>query len=312
MMCDRFRQERARSDRAPLRIRFFQDGPAQQDQGVAVPDPVTVVAYCGLPPTPDAIWTRWRLDPVVLTVLFAWLALHAAGARALPGAARRLSRRDLFLFGTGWLIATLALISPLCPLSVSLFSARATQHVLLTLIAAPMIAASRPIDTLAAAFRMQRTLLPHAAERPMLAAAMFAAMLWIWHSPEGYASTFASVALYWTMHVTLFGSACWLWTALLHRESALVGGLLASVASSVQMGLLGALITLSPRPFYAPHFLTTDAWGLTPLQDQQIGGAIMWVPGCTVFLVVATIALGACLARTRPAIVRVRSREAVR
>lgn len=281
-----------------------------ESEGVAVPDPSTVVAYCGLPPTPDAIWTRWRLDPVVLAVLFGWLALYFAGARRLAGTAR--SRRELSLFVAGWLIATLALVSPLCPLSVSLFSARATQHVLLTLIAAPMIAASRPIDTMTAAFRMRRTLLPHAAERPMLAAAAFAAMLWIWHSPGGYASTFASVALYWTMHATLFGSACWLWSALIRRESALVGGLLASIASSVQMGLLGALITLSPRPFYSPHFLTTDAWGLTPLQDQQIGGVIMWIPGCTVFLAVAMLALGACLARSRPAAVRIRSREVLR
>jgi putative membrane protein len=291
---------------------LFQDGAGTASEGVAVPDPVTVVAYCGLPPTPDAIWTRWRLDPVVLAVLFGWLVLHASGARALAATARRLSRRELFLFGAGWLIATLALVSPLCPLSVSLFSARAAQHVLLTLVAAPMIAASRPIGALTAALGIRRTLLPHAAERPMLAAAAFAAMLWIWHSPAGYSSTFASVALYWTMHATLFGSACWLWSALIRRESALVGGLLASIASSVQMGLLGALITLSPRPFYAPHFLTTDAWGLTPLQDQQIGGAIMWVPGCTVFLVVAVLALGACLARTRPAVVRIRSREVAR
>ena len=80
-----------------------------------MPDPSTVVAYCGLPPTPDAIWTRWRLDPVVLAVLFGWLALYFAGARRLAGTGR--SRRELSLFVAGWLIATLALVSPLCPLS---------------------------------------------------------------------------------------------------------------------------------------------------------------------------------------------------
>jgi putative membrane protein len=125
----------------------------------------------------------------------------------------------------------------------------------------------------------------------MRAAAAFAVLLWFWHSPPAYAATFASTVLYLTMQITLFGSACWLWSTLLCRERTLVGGL-ASIASSVQMGLLGALITLSPRPFHAQHFLTTDAWGLTPLQDQQLGGAILWVPGCIVFLVVATIALG--------------------
>jgi len=274
-------------------------------------DPLTVVAYCGLPPSPAEIWTRWRLDPVVLAFLLGWLALHIAGARALSRTPRRLTRRELALFGSGWLIATLALVSPLCPLSVSLFSARATQHVILTLLAAPLVVAGRPLDAaFAACFDPNRNGPQRASTYPMRAAAAFTVLLWLWHSPAAYATTFSSTALYWTMHVTLFGSACWLWSTLLRRESALVGGLLASIASSVQMGLLGALITLSPRPFYAPHFLTTDAWGLTPLQDQQLGGVVMWVPGCTVFLIVATIALGRCLSRGRPAAVRVPSQRA--
>jgi putative membrane protein len=278
-----------------------------------VSDPLTVVAYCGLPPSPGEIWARWRLDPIVLSMLFAGLAVYVAGARALSGTAGRLSAREIALFCSGWAIATLALVSPLCPLSVSLFSARATQHVILTLLAAPLVVAGRPLDAfVAACFAGQPAGVwtQRVSAYPMRAAAAFAVLLWIWHSPAAYAATFASTALYWTMHVTLFGSACWLWSTLLRRETALVGGLLASIASSVQMGLLGALITLSPRPFYAPHFLTTDAWGFTPLQDQQLGGVVMWVPGCTVFLIVAMIALGRCLSRGRPAAVRIPSHGA--
>ena len=61
----------------------------------------------------------------------------------------------------------------------------------------------------------------------------------------------------------------------------------AGLISTVQMGFLGAVITFAPRPMYAPHFLTTIPWGLTPLQDQQLGGVVMWVPGCLAFLAVA-------------------------
>jgi cytochrome c oxidase assembly factor CtaG len=61
--------------------------------------------------------------------------------------------------------------------------------------------------------------------------------------------------------------------------------LLASLVSTVQMGLLGALITLAPRPLYAPHLLTTDAWGLAPLEDQQLGGLVMWIPGGVAYVV---------------------------
>jgi putative membrane protein len=104
--------------------------------------------------------------------------------------------------------------------------------------------------------------------------------------PRPYEATFASVAAYWAMHLTMFAAAVWLWSCLL-RHGNVVPGLFASTLSATQMGFLGALITLSPRAFYAPHFLTTDAWGLSPLQDQQLGGVIMWVVGCTAFFVVA-------------------------
>lgn len=254
------------------------------------------LAYCGPPPLPSDIWSHWRLNPVVLVVMVGWLAIYLVGARRARGAKSPIPAHKRVLFVSGWAIATLALVSPLCPLSVSLFAARAAQHVLLILLSAPLIAASEPVAAARALFNVPLKARLRPSERPMLAAAVFAVFLWIWHSPLGYASTFASVTLYWAMHLTLFASACWLWSSLLRTEGALGDGLLASIASSVQMGILGALITLSPRPFYVPHFLTTDAWGYTPLQDQQLGGVIMWVPGCTVFLIVAMIGLARCFA----------------
>jgi len=274
-----------------------------------VSDPLTVVACCGLPPSPAEIWTRWHLDPVVVSLLFVWLAVYVVGARMLRHKERPLTRREIVFFCAGWTIAALALVSPLGPLSVSLFSARATQNVILTLIAAPLVVAGRTLDAAVAACLIEysgRTWPQRIPAHPLRAAAAFAVLLWLWQSPVAYAATFSSTLLYWTMQVTLFASACWLWSTLLRRESTLVIGL-ASIVSSVQIGLLGALIALSPRPFYAPHFLTTDAWGLTPLQDQQLGGAILWVPGSVLFLVVATIALGRCLSRGRSTAVRVTS-----
>ena len=262
--------------------------------------------YCGAPPDPAAIWTHWRLDPVVLGVLLGcWLLYVAGRARLVRNGPAAAGGWRSVAFHSGWVIATLALVSPLCPLSVSLFAARAAQHVVLTLVAAPLIAAASPWNAMFSALHVEPSWRARArsgagralSNAPLLAAGAFAALVWTWHAPGPYALTFSSVPLYWLMHLSLFASALWLWTALLHgAQTSVPAGLLASVASSVQMGLLGALITLSPRPFYAPHFLTTEAWGYTPLQDQQLGGVIMWVPGCTVFLVVAMIVLARCLA----------------
>ena len=63
----------------------------------------------------------------------------------------------------------------------------------------------------------------------------------------------------------------------------------AGVVTLTQMGLLGALIAFAPRPLYTPHLVTAPIWNLTALEDQQLGGLIMWIPASAVFLVAALI-----------------------
>jgi putative membrane protein len=63
------------------------------------------------------------------------------------------------------------------------------------------------------------------------------------------------------------------------------------------MGLLGALITFAGGALYAPHLLVTQAWGLTPLQDQQLAGLIMWVPAAGLYLGAALFLAQRWLAR---------------
>ncbi len=53
---------------------------------------------------------------------------------------------------------------------------------------------------------------------------------------------------------------------------------LAALSSAIQMGMLGALLVFAHDPLYLPHFATTQAFGLSSLDDQQLGGLIMWVP----------------------------------
>jgi putative membrane protein len=258
---------------------------------------VQVIPYCGTAPSPAELLGRWNLDPVLLSALAGVAALYALGARrgGLPRGARG-------WFYAGWGLTTLALVSPLCPLSVALFAARVGQHMILTLICAPMVALGRPLDALAAlVLRRPCAIAQGAGPTSLLAAGLFAVLLWYWHAPEPYAATFNSTLTYWLMHVTVFGSAFWLWTALLARLGARSArALAAGLLSTVQMGLLGALITFAPRPLYTPHLFTAPLWGLTPLQDQQLGGALMWAPGCLAFLAAALAELWALLERATP------------
>ncbi|MFC3069106.1 cytochrome c oxidase assembly protein [Phenylobacterium soli] len=243
-----------------------------------------LVPYCGAPVAPGRIAAAWNLDPILLAAAIGLLAAYAAGVRrADPGRRRRAA------FYLGWTIATLALVSPLCRLSVSLFSARVGQHMLLELAAAPLVAYGRPWRVYEALLRLD---LPAAPPRPLLAAGIFAVALWYWHAPLPYDLTFTSDAIYWCMHVTAFGAALLLWTGLQDGlEQAPASTVGAGILSAAQMTFLGALLTLAPRPLYAPHALTTAAWGLSPLDDQQIGGLIMWAPGCLAFAAISILGL---------------------
>lgn len=238
-----------------------------------------IVPYCGAPPTPSALWTRWNLDPILILLLAGSVLLYISmSGRSHIAPWRRLS------FMAGWAILTLALISPLCPLSVSLFSARVGQHMILSLLAAPLIVLGRPVAALGFPALCRGWSSTQVAGGATLA---FTVAVWFWHAPGPYDATFDSDLIYWLMHVTVIGTALFLWSVLLDgRRERAVTALAAGAFSTLQMTFLGALITLSPHPLYAPHKLTSLAWGLTQQADQQLGGLIMWVPGCTVFLAV--------------------------
>lgn len=258
------------------------------------------IPYCGLPPSPGSLLTRWNLDPVLITGLVAVAALYVFGVRRLAARGMAPARTARVSFHVGWVITALSVVSPLCPLSVALFSARCAQDMILMLLAAPLVILGRPglvFRASAGVFGEPR----RSFSWPMLSAGAFAVVLWFWHAPMPYDETLRSTSVYWSMHFTEYGVALWLWTGLFDcsrsRSLAVIG---ASVFSTVEMGFLGALITFASIPLYAPYILTTQAWGLTQLQDQQLGGAIMWVPGCVVFLVTAVAVFGVVLRRLEP------------
>ncbi|MDP3384587.1 MAG: cytochrome c oxidase assembly protein, partial [Phenylobacterium sp.] len=103
--------------------------------------------------------------------------------------------------------------------------------------------------------------------------------LWLWHAPLAYGWAVEGVASYWLMEVTLLASAVAFWSAAVARRPEAPSVILALILTMAQMGLLAALITFAQEPLYGPHLATTQAFGLTPLEDQQLAGLIMWAPG---------------------------------
>ncbi|MDI6625095.1 MAG: cytochrome c oxidase assembly protein [Brevundimonas sp.] len=221
--------------------------------------------YCGPGPTPDEWLSRWNMDPVLIAALAVGLAVVLW----------RTSGRERAL-GVG-AVLTLAVIfvSPLCALSSALFAARTVHHVLLVAVAAPLIAWS----------------LPRLRAGPLaLATAAQAVVFWAWHAPAAYGWALSNDGAYWLMQLSLLGTAVWFWTTV--RRASAPAAVAALLLAMVAMGLLGALLTFTGEAVYAPHLLTTAVWGLTPLEDQQAAGLIMWAPAAAVYLAAALVVLG--------------------
>jgi len=237
--------------------------------------------YCGTPPVPGELLTRLNLDPILIAALLALAALHLRLLRGAPRGIRACA-------SVGWIIAAAAFISPLCALSVSLFAARVGQHMILLLVAAPLIAHALPPRAALGGARVRGE-----GGRLWAPAVGFFLALWFWHMPAPYDATFSSTLVYWCMHVTLFGSGILLWRVLLHhRPERTAEVLVIGALTSMHMSLLGAVLTFAGRPLFFWHLLLTSQWGLTPLQDQQLGGVFMWTPGMLLFVWVAVRSLG--------------------
>ncbi|MFN3661873.1 cytochrome c oxidase assembly protein [Yoonia sp.] len=203
--------------------------------------------YCGQAPLPAELWLRWNLDPPLLLALLAmtWVFRREPAGLAAVG------------------VLIVAFVSPLCALSSALFSARVVHHVLLLAVAAPLLGWARPL---------RRPI------GPGLPFAVSTVVLWAWHHPAAYDLALSHVAVYWLMQISLLGSAVWFWSTVFSDHRAPVLHVTFIIAAFAQMGMLGAILTFTPTPLYAAHFIAPYDWGLTPLSDQQLGGLIMWVP----------------------------------
>lgn len=207
---------------------------------------MTAIPYCGPAPAPGGVLAAWNLDPLLLAALaaLAWM-LRNSVARTH--------------WGLGVLL--IAYVSPICSLSAGLFAARSVHHLLIVFAAAPL---------LAGAVRGSRI--------PLIPALLLHVIVfWAWHVPGIYSAALSSDLAYWIGQVALLGSGVLFWAALFRHDTSGPSAFFAMIAMVMQMGLLGAVITFAPQALYVPHYLTTQQYGLSPLQDQQLSGLIMWV-----------------------------------
>lgn len=259
----------------------------------------------------------WHVPPsdslLVLLPLLAASLLYAAGLlrRHLAcglGAAH--GARALAFFAAVLLLA-LALVWPLDAWAGTSFAAHMAQHMVLLALAPPLLVLARPgAAWLRALPRRWRPAFvsprywPGAATWRRLAGSMAAAgllhgvVLWGWHVPAAFEAALRHDVVHWLEHVTLLAAGVLYWRTLLRARGAAAAWALASMLSTLlHSGVLGALLTLAPRPLYASYVAQSGA--AQALAAQQLAGLIMWVPMGTVYLL-AAIAIASRLLGREP------------
>ena len=240
---------------------------------------------------------------VVSSLIAATAVAYAVGVVRLwrnAGVGQGVARLQAAAFACGWLALVAALLSPRDELAEQLFTAHMAQHELLMVVGAPLIALASPL----VAFLW---VLPHGGRRRAMRAmrgrrvsVAWAALtapatvwllhglaLWIWHMPSLYDAALQSEAIHAVQHLCFFLSASLFWWGIAHGRYGRAGYGVAVVyifATAMHSGVLGALLTFSPHVWYPLYERTSTTFGLTPLEDQQLAGLLMWVPAGVTFV----------------------------
>jgi putative membrane protein len=271
--------------------------------------PAMAAAHVLDPAAPPPLSFGWTFDPFVAGALALSLALYACGFLRLRGRAgmrsRRLRRWQGAAFMGGWATLVMALVSPLDALGAALFSAHMVQHELLMLLAAPLLVLGRPLGVwiwgLPAAWRTAvgratRWRPLHATwagiTAPLGAWLLHAAALWLWHAPWLFQAALLHPWVHTLQHTSFLASALLFWWTIFGRRSRAEAGapaMLSLFTTMVHTGALGALLALAPGLWYPLYVEPTSALGFDALQDQQMGGLVMWVPGGVAYLVGALV-----------------------
>lgn len=261
--------------------------------------PAGASAHTEVRPTPETLWTVWEPNPFVAVALLLVSWLYLRGTAELwrrAGTGRGVHRWQVWSFLAGIGVFAIANLSPLDALGGAIFSAHMVQHLGVFLVAPALFAASRPMLPMIWAMpgSWRRAVLGwwqshsaistawHGLNHWISVLLLYAAVLWLWHVPSMYNAALESEVVHAIEHASFAAVAFMFWSAVLEagRPKGIGhgGALIMVFLTALHGNALGAGLTFANVSLYASHDAYAGAWGLTPLEDQQLAGLIMWIP----------------------------------
>jgi putative membrane protein len=261
------------------------------------PDDLLSLCLASQPATlPGEVWASWSFAFEVVLPLLLVPVLYALGLVALRRRAGVEAVRpwQIACFSAGWLALVIALVSPLCRMAATLAAAHMVQHVILVAVAPPLLVLGT-----ASIFGSVPRGLGRWLATPMVASLIYGVAIWFWHAPLPYQAALLSEGFHLLMYATLIGAALLFWRSLIAatwlEPDRYGGAVLSALATTIHTGLLGALLTFAPAPWYPLLETRAASWGLSALEDQQLAGLIMWVPMGSIYLVGSVALMAAWL-----------------
>ena len=278
------------------------------DEDGGVEPALLLPAHGPLPPAPDlSTITYWAAPPVITVVAFVLVAAWGVAARhiAIRHPENPVPRQRTVAFVVALLLLLVALQSGLERYDTTLFSAHMVQHLILLFPVPILLLRAGPVTLLLrlASSRWRPRILPvlnsrlvSVATHPILAWVLFVVVLWATHLSPLFDAALEDPLIHDLEHVLYLSTALLFWAPLFAidpvRHRLTRGGALAYLITQMpQNSFLGVAIMWAPAPLY-PHYVTSGrAWGPTPLEDQQLAGAIMWLVGDALFLAAIFVVL---------------------
>lgn len=252
---------------------------------------------------------EFQTDPFLLVPLLGVGCAYLVGYQRLRRTARRRLGQTLRaragLFAIGYTALLVALISPMHAVGEDYFSVHMVQHLLLSLVAAPLLLLSNSMPVLLWAFSRRdratlgRLVAPHGVVRqglrwvthPVIAWTLFLLTQWLWHIPAAYDLALDNRWVHYLEHVSFFVTAALFWwpvigAAPLPSPLSYPARLIYTFLAWLPGSFLGAGMTLSHDALYSHYVRTAEMLGIDAQYDQQLAGLIMWVPGDVLFAVI--------------------------
>jgi cytochrome c oxidase assembly factor CtaG/cytochrome c2 len=246
-----------------------------------------------------AVILDWDFAPWVVVSLAVASLWYAAGLWRISrraGLARIIRPHEIYAFTAGMLTLFIALLSPIDTVGEQLFSVHMVQHLMLMMVAAPLFAWSRPALVLLwalppkgrkvmgrawAGFGLRGAI--RGLMHPITVWVLFSGAFVFWHFPVPYSWALQNELVHALEHLSFFITALMFWTIVLepdgYRRLGYGATLIFVATNGIVSGLPGALMILATQPLYPVHADRVAAWHMTLLQDQQLAGVIMWIPG---------------------------------